>query len=227
MSDPSTQGQPPDRIARDPLTYGEQITVASYEEGVKAALASTDSACEKILTAAISLTTVYGAVIALVVPKDQTTDWKAVPPFAGFALAVVLCMWAQTQGIKFAPDDGTDTLKSHITGIIDKKRKKAVGAVIVLAISLIGAGVVVSLLYGKAPSEEKAQKASITLSPEAHRAVSRECGSIANPVQGTIEEADLPTGSVTISVSAKECPNGTHKFSIPTPSVMLVQIATP
>jgi hypothetical protein len=206
----------------EPPTFGQVVYIDSYQEGIKAALASADSACEKILTAAISLTTVYGAVIALVAPKEKAADIWVTLPFVGFAAAVVICMWAQSKGIEFAQDDKVSTVKEKITGIINSKRGLARLAVVVLAASLVGAGVIVNKEYGKPPTDAGADKVAVTLSPEALEVLSKSCDGTQNPVRGEIKKSEFPGDLVAITVGAGDCPAGAQTFSLPRESVALV-----
>lgn len=210
--------------ARIPPDFGQRIVIDSYTEGIKSSLASSDSACEKILTAAISLTTVYGAVIALVAPKDKTADIVTAIPFIGFALAALACMWGQSCGIKFAEDQLMSTVKANHRTVVRKKRWAARGAVAALAVSLIIAGFVLSDQYGKQPQEPESKPASITLSKEAHQALTQRCDGIRNPVQGELEDAS--SSSATLKIKVKDCPSGPVEFTVPVASVTLVQFTS-
>ncbi|GAA3010949.1 hypothetical protein [Streptomyces fulvorobeus] len=212
----------PERIPPD---FGQRIAIDSYTEGIKASLSSSDSACEKILTAAISLTTVYGAVIALVAPKDESADFSTALPFCGFALAALACMWGQSCGIKFANDNLMSSVKVNLETVIRKKRWAARVAVMVLTLSLAFAGFVLSDQYGKQPQEPKSKSADITISAETYRALSQKCDGIQNPVRGEIAEVDAKSTTMTIAISS--CPKGPLKFTVPVTSVTLVQLTTP
>ncbi|WP_405761850.1 hypothetical protein [Streptomyces sp. NBC_00045] len=207
---------------RIPPDFGQRIVINSYMEGIKASLSSSDSACEKILTAAISLTTVYGAVITLVAPKDESASFSTALPFCGFALAALACMWGQSCGIKFADDKLMSSVESNLKTVIRKKRWAARVAVVILAASLAIAGFVLNDQYGKKPQDSEPKSANITLSMEAHRALSQKCDGIQNPVRGNIKEGNINSTTMTIVVS--DCPKGPLEFTIPVTSATLVQL---
>lgn len=213
-------------IDRIPLDFSQRIVVDSYTEGIKSSLASSDSACEKILTAAISLTTVYGAVIALVAPKDEVADIVTAIPFIGFGLAALACMWGQSCGIEVAKDQLMSTVNRNHKTVVQKKRWAARGAVFALAVSLIVAGFVLSDQYGKQPQESGSRQASITLSEEVYRTLSQRCDGIKNPVRGELDDEGVSSSSATMTIKVKDCPSGPVEFAVPVASVTLVQYSS-
>jgi hypothetical protein len=63
------------------LTFEEQTAVTAYEKAVSDALSAADSAAEKLITAAFSIATAYGALVALVAPKEETRSLVLGLPF--------------------------------------------------------------------------------------------------------------------------------------------------
>lgn len=205
------------------LTFGENATVEAYSEAVKASLAAADSACSSILTAVISLATVYGAVLALVTPKENPSEIALAVPFVFLGAAAVVCMWAQSTGIEFAGDDRYETVRSNIKTTIEVKRRRLRVAVSLLGVGLVIAGIIVGVNYSKPPEDAGRKPVSITLSSEVYQALREACGQVSNPVRGTVEIDKLTEPSVEVELDAKTCPAGKTSFNVSTETLLLMR----
>ena len=79
-----------------PPTLAENLAIEGYKTAITTALASVNGVCDKIVTAAFSVATAFGAVVALVAPKESPAPLLMALPFLLFAAAVALALYAQS-----------------------------------------------------------------------------------------------------------------------------------
>jgi hypothetical protein len=139
-----TEGQ----ITLRPTTLEEQLALEAYQEAIKGALSSADSAADKILTAALSVSTLYGALVTLVKPETEAAPIVLAIPFALLALAAVISGWALTAGVSNLESAKVESVKKAVRDTISAKRLRSNAAVLLMAIALVAAGVVVTYAYG-------------------------------------------------------------------------------
>jgi hypothetical protein len=159
----------------EPPTFDEFLLIETYKEAYKTSISSLDGACDKSVAAAFSLATAYGALLALVAPQGQVHGVAVGLPFAGFAGAALLALLGRSLGVEGAPTSDFDQLKSRTVDSVDGKRSWVRWSVVLLCMSVLGAGVLVFLRYGGAEAAEGPPK-HIALTAEGQEIVEEMCG---------------------------------------------------
>ena len=129
-----------------------------------------DSVADKVVTAAFSVATAYGAVIVLIAPKDSQTPWQAVIPFVPLALAMGLALYAQSDWDRDRRDgrcgDRPDARSKHeLAG----KRKRGRWSLAALVAALLAAGWVVYWFYGPSAKADEPSLVDAELGSDACR----------------------------------------------------------
>src|SRR5256885_11469213 len=119
----STPGPPPSDLPPlpgkpRPPYYNESVLLDAYKEAIKGALAAADTAADKILTAAFSLTTAYGALVALAQPKAGSTPIVILLPFLPFACAAVLAVLALLPSVSVAATNELAKVTGAVSGTL-------------------------------------------------------------------------------------------------------------
>jgi hypothetical protein len=201
------------------LTFSERVAVDNYRGAMTGALAAADSIADKVVTAAISVATAYGAVIVLVAPKDSNTPLQAVLPFIPLACAVGLALYAQSIGIAIDPQDEVAAVRDRIQRTIGSKRTWGRVALAVLVVGLIMAGWVVYSFYGQSAKPEVATPAEVELylTPGGTAAVELACGKDdVKVLSGQVEDVEtLTSARVSVKVTKAECPSGAGNVVLP------------
>ena len=202
-----------------PLTFSEQIVVDNYRAAMTGALAAADSVADKVVTAAFSVATAYGAVIVLIAPKDSQTPWQAVIPFVPLALAMGLALYAQSIGIEIGETDVVETVRTRVQSTVSGKRKWGRWSLAALVAALIAAGWVVYSFYGPSAKTDEPSliDAELYLTSAGTAAVKLVCGKDAVTVlSGQVEGATALTSSrVSMKVTKAECPSGAGNVVLP------------
>jgi hypothetical protein len=197
-------------------TFSEKVAIDSYTAAASGALASTDGVGDKITTAAFSIATAYGAVIALVSPKDSRSPPLVVSPFVFLAIAVVLGLIAQSVKVDLTPTNDTGVIASRIDSTLSGKRKLLALAMVALVAGLILSGVAVYKTYGPGAAKTPSTSVSIWLTPAGKQLVEDSCGNSATPFVGTVNGTDALSGtSVAVTVTKAQCPKGGGTLVLP------------
>jgi hypothetical protein len=146
--------------ALTPLTFEQSMLIETYREGYKASITSANGSCEKITTGAFALATAYGALIALVVPKDVVPGPVVAAPIFFFVVAAVLALVGHTLGQDGAPTATYATMSNDVQSTLKWKRMCAWVAIGVLAAGICFGGIVTYVRYGS-PAETPAQSSSL------------------------------------------------------------------
>ncbi len=197
------------------LTFGEAVGVDNYKGALNGALAGADSLADKIVTAALAVGSAYGAVIALVAPKDSATPWQVVWPFVPLAGAVGLALWAQSRSVSIATEDEVDKVVATINSTISEKRKYGRWALYALIAALILAGVIVAKYYGpSAKTDSQPANVTVYLNAAGAKAVGVACGGT-NQTSVTGTTTDASADPLVLKVDDKACANGGGTLVLP------------
>jgi hypothetical protein len=206
-----TNPQTTEQHALVPLTFSEAVAVDNYKAAMSGAFSAADSVADKVVTASVSIATAYGAVIALVAPKDTPAPWQAALPFVAMAAAVGTALYAQSLGISIAPTDKVNDVLARITSTINSKRVWGRRALYALVAALIIAGYVIYEYYGpSAEEDETPAQVTLYLSSAGTKAVSLACGrKNLTSLRGEVKDvSNLSEARVSLEVSESQCPSG-------------------
>jgi hypothetical protein len=190
-------------------TFDEQVAIDNYQGASKEALTAANSVGDKIVTAAFSFATAYGAVIALVSPEEKPEAVVAVIPFVLLALAAVIALYSQSRGVKLEGSTEVSQLRSVVNTAITTKRRLSWAALVLLALGVAVAGAIVYDQYGQ-PEKEKPVAVQVWLTPAGVDFANQACGGgVTAKVDGTVASAgDLENERVGINVAKASCAAG-------------------
>lgn len=203
-------------------TLAESAAIKTYTAAVEGSLKSTDDTGDKLATAAVSVATAYGAVIALVAPKDSTAAVIVALPFAAFAVGLVLGLWTQSLGISAKPEDALPALQSSVEDLVKRKRCLNRIALIVLGLGLVGAGVVVADKY-QTPQKTSAT-AVVWLSPLGQADVGTACSKQLTMITGNVDPSTLTSAWVAIEKPMPQCPGAGNTLVLPANAIVSVNL---
>jgi len=203
-------------------TLSESVTIKTYTAAVESSLKAADEAGDKLATAAVSVATAYGAVIALVVPTESTAALLVALPFAGFAIALVLGLWAQSLGVAAKPEDDLAKVQGAVDTLVKRKRLWNTIALAVLGVGLVGAGVVVASKYKSPPKSSTA--AVVWLSPSGQADIVASCGKEVRMISGHVNPTSLADSWITIEKPDIRCPGAGVTLTLPANAVASVNI---
>lgn len=163
-----------------PLSFEQSMLIEVYREGFKASITSADGSCEKITTGAFALATAYGALIALVVPKDTVPGIVVAAPIFFFVVAAVFALAGQALGQNGTPTADYAVMSADVQSTLTWKRVWAWVALGVLAVGIGFGGVVTYVRYGS-PAETSAPGSRVELTADGVALVSSLCGTISAP----------------------------------------------
>ncbi len=128
------------KVTPRPLSFEEELAVSAYEKATSDALSAADSAAEKLITAAFSIATAYGALIALVAPEDDTSSWILGLPFVPLMIAAIAAMFARTRGVDVDLTNEIDKVMERVEDAVKAKRTPSWIALgfMVLAVAVAG-----------------------------------------------------------------------------------------
>ena len=205
----------------EPLDWEDEVFIDVHKTAVEKALESSDGACGTILTACFSLATAYGAVIALVAPKDQQAPLLVVAPFVLLVAGAVVALIGKAAGISLDRFATTGQVKKLVEDAVGQKRKASWWAVGFAAAGVILAGIVVFATYSE-PDEFAAENSEIILSNAGKAHVADVCGDEAESVFGN---ATFSERWVTIELNDESTANcgGVMTLTLPAASVAYVR----
>jgi hypothetical protein len=205
-------------------TYAETISIESYKTSAGTALSDANSFADKIVTAAVSIASAYGAVIALVAPKGDPSPIAVAGPFVALAVAVAAALYAQSIGVNLDPTNDLDTIRSRIVSSVSSKRIWAGAGLFLLAVGMVWAGIVVHDTYGK-PAKDESKAATLFLTSDGAKLVRTACGSSVTQIDGKVGSASaLADKRVALKVSAKDCPGGAGTLSLPQTAITVARL---
>lgn len=187
-----------------PLTFEQSMLIELYREGYKASITSADGSCEKITTGAFALATAYGALIALVVPKDAVAGIVVAAPIFFFAVAAVFALTGQALGQRGTPTADYTAMSTGVRSTLTWKRVWAWVALGVLAAGICFGGVVTYVRYGS-PAETSAPGSQVELTGDGVDLVSSLCGKVTAPTLHA-EQVTAAPESFTLG-KVRECAN--------------------
>jgi hypothetical protein len=198
-------------------TFSESVAIENYTSAMKGALSSADSLADKIVTAAVSVGTAYGAAIALVAPKDSPAPWEALAPLAALATALGLALYAQSIGISIAADEGLETIQKKVSDVISAKRNWARAALGALVLGLMLAGAILYAKYGP-NAEKEATPTAVRLyfTPAGTTVIKRACAKDLNEMIVKVDDLkQLTEERIKVTVGPPDCPSNAGTLVLP------------
>lgn len=208
------QHQTPAGSGLEPLEWSDEVRMNAYRSALEKALESSDGACGTILTSCFSLATAYGAVIALVAPKDEQAPLLVVLPFVLLALGAVVALLGKSTGISLSEKaETTGEVRSVITTAVNDKRRASWFAIGLAAAGVVLAGYVVLRTYGHS-SEVTLDSSEVVLSSVGKANVAGACGQSTESLTG---EATVTKRWITIAIAdaAQESCGGIETLTLP------------
>lgn len=192
------------------LTISEQVALENYKGASKEALSAASSVADKIVAAAFSFATAYGAVIALVAPEEAPEPVVAALPFVFFALAAGLALWGQSRGVGLTNSTEVADLEKAVNGAVVAKRRWSQGALALLVIGVIVAGVIMHDNYAEPAQGDSSIAVEAWLTPAGKVFVGNACGGAeVTKLRGTVESKEaLSAMRVGLTVAKAMCPAG-------------------
>lgn len=184
MSESDNAKTPFDASGLEDLTWEDQVLIDTHKAALEKALESGDGACGTIVTACFSLATAYGAVIALVAPKDKQAPLLVVAPFLLLAGGAVVALVGKATGISLDRFATTKQVKRLVEQAIRAKRKASWWAVGLAATGVCLAGYVVFATYGE-PATPAVKNSEIVFTAVGKTQFASACGAAADSVVGT------------------------------------------
>jgi hypothetical protein len=209
-------------------TFAETVSLDNYKAAMGNALSAADSLADKVVTASFSVATAYGAVVALVAPKDSSSPLLILAPFIALGVAVALALFAQSLGISLTDTDDLGTIRTRINSMISSKRLWGRLALVALAAGIVIAGYAVRETYGPAATSTGSTTVRVWLTPAGTNLVARVCGGgRVTELAGQVDNADQLTDSrVPITVDAKACPAGKGTILLPQRAIAVTKEAS-
>src|SRR5712692_3665954 len=144
---PPPPGAPAASSQLRPLTTGEQVVLAAYQEAMKGAVEATNRAAEVLTTVAIAAITAYGALVTLIQPKAAPAPVLAGLPFVIFAAAVVVAVWSRLIGVPITTESNLDNIQKTLGDKVARKRRLAIFALIIVAAGIVFSGFLITSIY--------------------------------------------------------------------------------
>jgi hypothetical protein len=191
------------------LTFAQHVVVEGYKAAAAKAVSDADTLADKIVTASFSVATAYGAVVALVTPKDSQSPTLIVAPFVVIALAIGLALLAQSFTLPLEVSNDFATVKSNLASTTTKKRWTGRGALAVLAIGVALAGYAIYETYGPGAEDKPSTSVQLWLTPAGNTVMTKACGSSTSPVSGLVDGTSaLSETRVEVELDTTSCPDG-------------------
>jgi hypothetical protein len=205
-------------------TYAETVSIETYKTSAGTALSDADSFGDKIVTAAASLATAYGAVIALVSPEDTAAPLLAAAPFALLALAVAAGLYAQSIGVSIDETNELKVIRTRIATAVSDKRSAGHVGLVFLIVGVALAGYIINESYG-GPADESKRSAQIWLTPAGERLIEDACGSSATEVTGEVDEdAEPDARHLSVALDANACASGAGTLVLPSRAISVAKL---
>jgi hypothetical protein len=214
---------PPEADLRPP-TFAESVAIDNYKAASKEALGSADSVADKVVTAGFSIGTAYGAVIALVSPKDTPAPLVAALPFVFLAGAIALALYAQSIPVPVEAEDRLDRLTDAVTETVQKKRVFDWLALGALVLGVLVAGIIIADKYREPAEDDSPVAVEVLLTESGATSVGSACGLTGQDrIMGTVKNADsISADPLQLTVTEDACPDAPGTLSLPKTAVGLV-----
>jgi hypothetical protein len=208
------------------LTFAEHVVVEGYKAAAAKAVSDADTLADKIVTASFSVATAYGAVVALVTPKDSPSTMLIVAPFVVIAGAIGLALLAQSFTLPLQVSNDFATVQASLASTTSKKRWTGRGALAVLAIGVALAGYAIYETYGPGAEEDKPSTAvELWLTTAGEVVMTDACGTSKSPVSGMIHDtSELSETRVEIVLDATVCTNGAGTLVLPQKAISAAKV---
>lgn len=210
----------------EPLEPHEAVLWDAYKEGIKGAIAAADSAADKVLTAAFSIATAYGALVGLVKPSGTASSAVIGAPFLVLGIAAIAAMLALTRSIEPVGSSNLATLKTAVTGKLLWKRVWTGIAVAVMAVAIGVAGYVVVNNYAVTASEsEDTLHATIqVLTPAGGEdPLATACPAVtAGELEGEVHTDTLDQQFIAVDVGADVCAEAATTIRLPAAQIAVI-----
>jgi hypothetical protein len=162
-------------VTLEPPTFEQFLVVETYKDSYKTSISSLNGSCEKIVTAAFSIATAYGALIALVKPADDIPGWAVAAPILVLTAAAVLGLIGHARGMSDMPTNDFSQVRDELKTTIDAKRFWAGLAIACLAVAVVFGGVVTYLRYGTPADASTTSTVEVSLTVTGQKAVAKLC----------------------------------------------------
>ena len=207
-------------------TFAESLVIENYKGAITGALTSATAASDKIVAAAFSVATAFGAVIALVSPKDSTSSLWIALPFALIAIAVAAALYSESIAVSVELTDDLAAVKRNVDTAIFQKRLFGWIALGALAAAMIGAGFVLSSGYRASSKKVSPINAEVWLTSTGTKTLAQACGAgAASPVAGTVADAAaLASTVVNVKVDKTACRNGGGTLVLPSSTIAIARL---
>lgn len=186
-----------------PLDFTEKAFVDAYTEALKNAISAAADANSVLITASLAIATLYGTLIGLVAPKNQTSPIIVVLPMIPLVGAFLAAVYGKTRGISFEPATTTGAVRTSLDTVVTGQRWGMRFAVTLLTIGLIAGGYILADVYGQPPTPTTV---TVYLTSQGKAAVSQACGTSAASIAGALGSS--PAGSqdvVIVPASGAPC----------------------
>ena len=176
-------GSQPAEINLQALSFPDKAILDAYTEALKNGLSAAADANGVLITASLAIATLYGTLIGLVSPKNQTSPFIVVLPMVPLVGAFLAAVFGKTRGISFDAATTTDQVRTSLTGVVNRQRRGMRIAVTLLTIGLIVGGFILADVYGgpkPSPATVRAyltSKGQAAISAACHRSVTSITGS--------------------------------------------------
>jgi hypothetical protein len=206
-----------------PLTYTEETARVAYEKAISDSLTSATSSAEKLLTAAFSIATAYGALIALVAPENETKSWILGLPFLPLMGAAIAAMVALTLGISADITNDIEKLTERIENSVKAKRIPSWIALGFMVVAVAIAAWVVVDRYGGGATPTGDTSVTIWVTPSQAKELASVCGTPTASISGLTAEDGLESTAPLLTLKPEAGSCGDHaQLVIPKARVVAV-----
>jgi hypothetical protein len=199
------------QIVLQPLDFTETAFVGAYTEALKNAISAAADANSVLITASLAIATLYGTLIGLVAPKNQTSPIIVILPMIPLVGAFLAAVYGKTRGISFEPATTVEAVRTSLTGVAGRQRCGMRFAVGLLTIGLIGGGYILADVYGR---PQPPASVTVYLTPQGQAAISQVCGTSLTSIAGALGSS--PAGAqdvVIVPASGAPCAGQQLEFT--------------
>jgi hypothetical protein len=207
-----TQKPPPGELPKlQPLDFAEQAFVDAYTEALKNGISAAADANSVLITASLAIATLYGTLIGLVAPKNQTSPIIVILPMIPLVGSFLAAVYGKTRGISFQPATTTDDVRTSLDSVVGRQRWGMRFAVGLLTIGLIAGGYILADVYGR---PHPPVTVTVYLTDQGKAAVSQVCGTPATSIAGTLGSSPAgPQDVVIVPASGAPCAGHQLEFT--------------
>ena len=221
-----TERDPTDTRTRvRPLSYVEETAVTAYEKAITDALSSANSAAEKLIAAAFSIATAYGALIALVAPEDETKSWILGLPFLPLMGAAIAAMYALTRGIDVDITSDITLVTERVEKSVTDKRNPSWVALALMVIAIAIAGWIVADRYSGGEKASEDLSLTVWVTPSEAERLASVCGATTKSIAALAAEEALGSTAPLLSLKPETGSCGDHARLV-IPKAHIVAIAS-